>query len=77
MFQSAKQRSVGDMKSYPLSPLTLGREIQNLEFALLDFKFALVQCFINKFLFIPFEMVMYILCHCMVILEVCDQHFDF
>lgn len=51
--------SAGEMKRYLLSSLTLGREIQNLEFVLLNLSLALVQCFINKSLFPPFRMIIY------------------
>lgn len=54
--------------------LTLDMEMQNFEFALLTFGLALVQCFHTM---LPFGMVIYILCHCM--LEVCYGlfYFDF
>lgn len=49
----------------------------NSEFAQLVFGLALVQYFLTVFPFLPFGMVMDILCHCR--LEVCDLlfHFDF
>ena len=64
VLQSTKLKGVGDLKSHQ----TL--EKQNLESVQLIFCLALFQYFLIILPFIPFGMVMYILCHYM--LEVCD-----
>jgi hypothetical protein len=56
-------------------------EKQPVAYAQMIFVLALVQYFLSLLLLLPFNMVIYILCHCM--LEVCDLffffffHFDF
>ena len=57
---------MGDLKSHFYS-FTIEIEI---EFALLDFGLALVQCFLTIPFFLPFIIIMYILCYCE--LEVCS-----
>ena len=66
MLQSTKLKEVGYLKS----TLTSDMEMQSLEFAQLVFSLALVQYFLPMLPFLPFQLVMYILCHCM--LKVCD-----
>lgn len=40
-------------------------ELQDLEFALMDFGLSLVQYLLTISQFLPFGMVVYLLCHCM------------
>lgn len=49
----------------PEDPLTAGMAMQSLEFDLLVFGLALVHCFLMILPCLPFGMVMFILCHCM------------
>lgn len=60
-----------DRKNH-LRPLTLDVELQDLEFALLGFGFALVQLILTR-LTPPFKIGMYSLCHYMS--EVCNSFF--
>ena len=50
-------------------------EMENLVFTLLGFVLDLVRHFLTVLPILPFGVVMYILCHCM--LEVCNLLFDF
>ena len=50
-------------------------EMKTLEFSQLVFILVLVQYVIFMLLAHTFEMVMYVLCHC--VLELCDLLFDF
>ena len=68
---STKLNRVGALKSIETSDM----EMQGLEFAQLVFSLALIQYFLTMLPFLHFEMVMYILCHCM--LQVCDLFFLF
>lgn len=65
MLQAAKLEGQSD-----LSSLTPDMELQGLEFALLAFSPALVQYLLSMVPFLPFVMIMYVLCHC--VLEVYD-----
>lgn len=67
----SKRKGAGDVKS----ALTSDMEMQRLECALLVSGLALVQYFFTMRLFLPFGMVMRILCHYM--LKIYDLLFDF
>ena len=69
------QQSLTELEIW--SVLTSDMEMQNLEFTLLVFSLVLVKYFLIMLFFLPFWMVMYILCYSM--LEICDlvYHFDF
>ena len=58
-----------------INPLISDRKMQSLEFALLGFALALVPQFLTMLFSLPFAMIIYILCHCM--LEVWDLVFYF
>ena len=71
MLQSRKLKGCGGLKNI----LTSDIEVGNLEFLLLVFSLALVKCFLSVLHFLPFEMVVHVLCRC--VLQACDLSFVF
>jgi hypothetical protein len=69
VLQSTKLKGIRELKS----ALTSDMEMQSLEFTQMVFSLALVQYFLTMIPLFPFEIVMYILLHCM--WEVCDLIF--
>ena len=57
----------------PAKPVTSDRDLQEVELTLLLFSLAVVQYLLIMSLFIPFGIIMYILC----MLEVCNLLFEF
>jgi hypothetical protein len=71
VLQSTYLRGVGALSS----TLASHTELQNLELALLGFGLSLFHHLLTMHPYLPFEMVMYILCYCM--LKVSDLLFCF
>ena len=71
MLQSTNLKGCGGLKN----TLTSDLEVGNLEFSLLIFSLALVKCFLIVLHFLPFEMVVHVLCR--YVLQACDLSFVF
>lgn len=71
ILHSTKLKGFGDVKS----TLTTDMEMQSLAFAQVIFTLALFHYFLTMFLFLPFGMEIYNLCH--YILDVCNLLFVF
>lgn len=69
VLQSTKLKGCGGLKN----TLTWDLEVGNLEFSLPVFSLALVKCFLIVLHFLPFELVVHVLCRC--VLQTCDLSF--